>query len=82
MNIVPIIFTTESKERMAQHARRMLEDPREFIAIHPRFNELITGLRTSVFDDQGRLDKDLTSHDDLVDTFMMLCSFLYFGNER
>jgi hypothetical protein len=82
MKVVPIIFTTESKGRMAQHTRRLLEDPRQFIAIHPRFIDLIMALRTAIYDDQGRLDKDLSAHDDLTDTFQMMCEFFYFGESE
>jgi hypothetical protein len=78
MTVVPIIFSTESKAFMSSHSRRVLDDPRQLIAIDPRFISLITGLRSAVFDDKGQLDKELTPHDDLVDCFQMLTTFFHF----
>jgi hypothetical protein len=54
------------------------------VAIHPRYNKLITALRTAVenpFTSQisksiQPLDKEATSHDDLFDAFRM--SFIWF----
>jgi hypothetical protein len=78
MHIVPVIFSTESKGRMMEQARRFLEDPRNYLAINERFVSLITGLRSAVFDDKGQLDKDLSPHNDLIDAFLMLCQFFPF----
>ena len=41
------------------------------MAIHPRYNKLITALRTAVEKGEGQLDKEATSHDDLLDAFRM-----------
>ena len=41
------------------------------VAIHPRFNKLITALRTAVENGEGVLGKEATSHDDLLDGFRM-----------
>jgi hypothetical protein len=78
MTVVPILFNTESKAFMSSHSRRVLDDPRQLIAIDPRFVSLITGLRSAVFDDKGQLDKEMTPHDDLVDCFQMLTTFFHF----
>ena len=45
------------------------------VAIHPRFNKLITAIRTAVENGEGMLDKDATSHDDLFDAFRMSLQF-------
>ena len=45
------------------------------MAIHPRFNKLITALRTAVENGEGSLDKEATSHDDLFDAFRMSLLF-------
>jgi hypothetical protein len=37
------------------------------LAIHPRFNKLITALRTAIEDGTGSLNKEATSYDVLVD---------------
>ncbi len=81
MHVVPIIFTTESKEYMSSHSRRILDDPRGLIAIHPSLNNLIIGLRSAVFDDKGMLDKELSPHNDLTDCFLMLSTFLHFRHD-
>ena len=43
----------------------MLEYHKGQVAIHPRFNKLITALRTAVENGEDMLDKEATSHDDL-----------------
>lgn len=78
MIVVPILFSLESKGLMTSHARRVLEHPRQYLAIDKSFVSLITGLRSALFDDRGMLDKQNTAHDDLVDCFMMLSTFLHF----
>jgi hypothetical protein len=45
------------------------------VAIHPRFNKLITALRTAVEKGDGTLDKEATSHDDLMDAFRLSMQF-------
>ena len=45
------------------------------VAIHPRFNKLITALRTAVENGEGILDKEATSHDDLFDSFRLSLMF-------
>ena len=45
------------------------------VAIHPRFNNLITAPRTAVENGEGVLDKDASSHDDLMDVFRMSLIF-------
>ena len=42
-----------------------------FVAINPSFNKLIVALRTAVEKGEGTLDKEVTSHDDLLDAFRM-----------
>ena len=46
-----------------------LEDGR--IMIHPRFDKLITALRTAVENGEGKLDKEATSYDDVFDAFRL-----------
>lgn len=45
------------------------------VAIHPRFNKLITALRTAVENGEGTLNKEATSHDDLFDSFRLSLQF-------
>jgi hypothetical protein len=52
-------------------------DPRK-IAINPdRFDKLITSLRTAVYND-GFLDKESTSYNDIFDAFRLALKFYHF----
>jgi hypothetical protein len=44
------------------------------IAIDKRFDKLITGLRTAVANEY-KLDKEVTSYDDIVDAFRLSLTF-------
>ena len=56
----------------------ILEDDRGKIAINPdRFDKLITALRTAV-DNDGILDKELTSYNDIFDAFRLALKFYNF----
>ncbi|MFL6326556.1 MAG: hypothetical protein ACJ71I_03645, partial [Nitrososphaeraceae archaeon] len=48
------------------------------VAINPdRFDKLITALRTAV-DNDGTLDKDSTSYNDIFDAFRLALKFYHF----
>ena len=52
---------------MLGHCKMILEDEGGRIAINPdRFDKLITSLRTAV-DNDGTLDKEATSYNDIFD---------------
>ena len=78
MTIVPIPFTVSNKSYMISHCRRLLEDSRSLVAINPAFNNLIIGLKSSVVDNRGLLDKQESISDYLVDTFQILGAFFKF----
>jgi hypothetical protein len=66
MRIVPVNFNSEHKA-MLGHCKMTLERDVEKIAINPdRFDKLITALRTSM-DNDGTLDKEATSYNDIFD---------------
>ena len=44
--------------------------------INPRFDKLITALRTAV-DNEATLDKEATSYDDILDGFRLALQFYY-----
>jgi hypothetical protein len=48
-----------------------LEYERPLIAINPIFTKLITSLRTAISDDLGRLSKEDTSYDYILDAFRL-----------
>jgi hypothetical protein len=68
MNIIPVSFRSEHKEMLA-HLKRFLDS--ESFAVSPtKFNKLVIALRTSVAT-EGSLNKELTSHDDLIDALRL-----------
>jgi len=75
MTIVPVLFTTETKSIMTNHARQMIENPRVLLSIDPKFKELIIALRAAIFNERGQLDKQQTPHNDILDAFLMLMQF-------
>ena len=74
MFVIPVYFSKEHKSMLA-HCKAMLEYQNGHVAIHPRFNKLITSLRTAVENGEGVLDKEATSHDDLFDSFRLSLVF-------
>ncbi|MFL6343513.1 MAG: DEAD/DEAH box helicase family protein, partial [Nitrososphaeraceae archaeon] len=77
MRIVPVNFNAEHKA-MLGHCKMLLEDDRRKIAINPdRFDKLITALRTAI-DNDGILDKEATSYNDIFDAFRLALKFYHF----
>jgi hypothetical protein len=77
MKIIPVNFNKEHKA-MLGHCKMILEDDRGKIAINPdRFDKLITALRTAV-DNDGTLDKEATSYNDIFDAFRLALKFYSF----
>jgi hypothetical protein len=74
MFIVPVPFAKEHKHMLA-HVKKLMEYDNGSIAIHPRFDKLITSLRTAVEDGTGSLDKEATSYDDTFDSFRLALQF-------
>ena len=81
MIVVPIVFNTESRSFMTSHSRRILDDPRGLISIHPKFTKLITALKGAQFDDMGKLDKDESPHNDILDCFLEMSNFFKFKSK-
>lgn len=70
MFIILVPFSKYHKEMLA-HCKEMMEHQNGLMAIHPKFNKLITALRTAVENGEGSLDKEATSHDDLFDALRL-----------
>ena len=63
---------------MLGHCKMIMEQDSGKIAINPdRFDKLITALRTTV-DNDGILDKDATSYNDILDAFRLALKFYHF----
>ncbi len=74
MIIVPANFNKEHKA-MLGHCKMILESEGGRIAINPdKFDKLITALRTAV-DNDGTLDKEATSYNDVFDAFRLALKF-------
>jgi hypothetical protein len=77
MRIIPVNFNKEHKA-MLGHCKMILEKDGGRIAINPdRFDKLITALRTAV-DNDGVLDKESTSYNDIFDAFRLALKFYHF----
>jgi hypothetical protein len=75
MKIIPVNFNKESKP-MLGHCKMILEDG-DKIAINPKLEKLITALRTAV-DNDGVLDKESTSYNDVFDAFRLALKFYHY----
>jgi hypothetical protein len=74
MRIVPVNFNSEHKA-MLGHCKMILEqDPGKIAINSDRFDKLITALRTAV-DNDGTLDKEATSYNDIFDAFRLALQF-------
>jgi hypothetical protein len=77
MKIVPVNFNKEHKA-MLGHCKMILESEGGRIAINPdKFDKLITALRTAL-DNDGTLDKEATSYNDIFDAFRLALKFYHF----
>jgi terminase large subunit-like protein len=77
MRIIPVNFNKEHKA-MLGHCKMILEKHDGRIAINPdEFDKLITALRTAV-DNDGTLDKESTSYNDIFDAFRLALKFYHF----
>jgi hypothetical protein len=66
------------EKAMLGHCKMILEDDRDKIAINPdKFDKLITSLRTAV-DNDGVLDKEATSYNDIFDAFRLALKFYHY----
>jgi hypothetical protein len=73
MRVIPVNFGKEHKA-MLGHCKMILESEGGRIAINSVFDKLITALRTAV-DNDGTLDKEATSYDDVFDAFRLALKF-------
>ena len=78
MVIVPILFNAEFRSFMTSHSRRISDDPKGYLVIHPSLNKLITALKSVQIDDTGKLLKDGLPYNDILETFQMMCTFFKF----
>jgi len=71
MTVIPVPFGSGGGKDMLMHCKELLEYERPLVAINPRFQKLITALRTCTSDDRGGLIKEETSYDNIMDAFRL-----------
>jgi hypothetical protein len=76
MRICPISFGSGNGSEMLHHAKILIEE--HYIKIHPRFDKLITSLRTA-YEQEGVLGKEMTSFDDCFDAFRLCLQNIKLG---
>jgi hypothetical protein len=80
--IIPVSFNSEAKN-MLIHTKELLEyESRPLIGINCKFDKFITALRTAVSDDLGRLNKESTSYDDVLDAFRLALRHFRIKNKK
>jgi hypothetical protein len=78
--VEPIMFGAGGAHTtMLAHTKMILDN--HLLAIHPSFTKLINCIRTA-YENDGSLDKDRTSNDDVFDAFRMALSFFKFERSR
>ena len=78
MTVIPVNFSTEHKA-MLGHAKMIFE--KGYVSINTRHDKLITSLRTAV-ENEGVLDKEVTSYDDIFDAFRLALKFYSYKGEN
>ncbi|MGB6629460.1 MAG: hypothetical protein WBE61_15145 [Nitrososphaeraceae archaeon] len=80
MNVIPVNFSMEHKS-MLGNVKMLMERDGGYVAINPKFDKLITSLRTAVEKGEGVLDKEATSYDDVFDAFRLATRMYYFRSK-
>jgi hypothetical protein len=80
MHVIPINFSTEHK-MMLGNCKILMEKNGGYVSINPKFTKLITSLRTAVEED-GTLDKEDTSYDDVFDAFRLALRHYYVASSE
>jgi hypothetical protein len=77
MVVVPVDFSKDHRD-MLMHCKSLLSY--NVVKIHPKFEKLITALRTAR-DDENKLLKDEMAHDDLMDSFRLALKYYRFEQQ-
>ncbi len=59
MFVIPVLFAKYHNEMLA-HCKELMEYQNGYVAIHPRYNKLITSIRTAVENGEDALDEETT----------------------
>ena len=72
MRIIPTAFSHSQGAQMMQHVKVLLDDPRNLIAIHPKFfDKLLIALRSAQTKEGFDLIKDDSPHNDILDAYRL-----------
>jgi hypothetical protein len=74
MIVIPVPFSHNQGAAMLQHAKSLVEDKDNLVAIDKRYDKLLTALRTAVANEY-KLDKEATSYHDILDAFRLSLQF-------
>lgn len=78
MKVIPHAFGQGGGINLLQHAKQLLEDDRQLVKINEQqCPKLVTALRSATAENM-RLDKENTSYDDVLDSFILALSFFKF----
>ena len=81
MKVIPVPFSTE-EENVLIHTKEVLELGRPIISIPIKIEKLLTSLKTCQSDDPGKLDKEATSYDSVLDAFRLGLQIFKLKEER
>jgi hypothetical protein len=70
MRIIPVPFST-NHAKMLQNAKSLVEDPRNLVAISPKFDKLLQALRTAIAVEYSLKKEGYTLHHDVLDAFRL-----------
>jgi hypothetical protein len=70
MRCIPVPFSTHGA-KLLQATKSLVEDKNGLVAIHPKFDKLLTSLRTAISNDLYKLSKEETSYHDILDAFRL-----------
>jgi hypothetical protein len=79
MRVIPVSFNKEHKNMLA-HCKLMLE--KDYVEINPKFDKLVTALRTAVENGEGNLDKEQTSYDDIFDAYRLALKYYQIHSQK
>ena len=79
MRVIPVSFNKEYKNMLA-HCKLMLE--KDYVEINPKFDKLVTALRTAVENGEGNLDKEQTSYDDIFDAYRLALKYYQIHSQK
>jgi len=81
MHVVPVAFGLDGPKMLA-HAKKLLEDSRNIVAINPKLEKLIVALRTAVVEGEYKLNKEDTSYDDILDALRLALTFYKYKDQQ